>query len=687
MLRKYILTGLLLQLYSIAKAQPADSVKLTEVTVQSYLNSRPLLRLPSSVSVVNETEIKKQSGQSLVPVMNTVPGVRMEERSPGSYRLSIRGSLLRSPFGIRNVKIYLEDFPLTDASGNTYLNLLDLHTIHSIEVLKGPDGSLFGANSGGVVRINTFPADTINSVNIGIGGGSYGLFHEYATIKQHLGKNVLQVAEGWQRSDGYRENSRFDRKYVQLADRFQYLPKGKLTVLMFCSDVNYRTPGGLTREQWDRDPRAARPASNFTSGATSQRAGVDNFTLYTGIANQIAINKTWSHTIAVFGSYTDFKNPFITNYEKRLENTLGTRTWFQASNNAEGNVLVKFHAGVEMAQTNANIENYGNMGGFPVGLFQKSKITNNQLFTFSHLMVDFYNKWLLESGLSLNFNSYSFSTYGGYPVIRTAGYQAFAPQLMPKIGLSYQVASILALRGSWSRGYSTPTLAEVLPSSSEINTSLQPEHSWNYEVGFRLRTPNNVAWWDVSAFYYILGKAIVRRLNEAAQEYFVNAGGTRQTGLESQLHLQVLPERKAGFFRNIHFNNSLTFSDFFFNEYTLNSDNYSGNRLTGVPVFVVVSGVQIKFPAQFSLFMQHNYTSSIFLNDANSISADAYHLVFLKAGCTIINHTNFRLGLSAGADNLLNEKYSLGNDLNAAGGRYFNAAMPRNYFGKLELWF
>ena len=101
----------------------------------------------------------------------------------------------------------------------------------------------------------------------------------------------------------------------------------------------------------------------------------------------------------------------------------------------------------------------------------------------------------------------------------------------------------------------------------------------------------------------------------------------------------------------------------------------------------MVSGVQIKLPAQFSLFLQHNYTSSIFLNDANSISADAYHLVLLKAGCTIINHTNFRLGLSAGADNLLNEKYSLGNDLNAAGGRYFNAAMPRNYFGKLELWF
>ncbi len=78
----------------------------------------------------------------------------MEERSPGSYRLTIRGSLLRSPFGIRNVKVYIDELPLTDAGGNTYLNLIDPQAIERVEVLKGPDGSLFGANSGGVVLID-----------------------------------------------------------------------------------------------------------------------------------------------------------------------------------------------------------------------------------------------------------------------------------------------------------------------------------------------------------------------------------------------------------------------------------------------------------------------------------------------------------------------------------------------------
>lgn len=684
MLRRLTVTGLLLHLYIASTAQLQDSVRLTEVTVQSYPGSRTLLRVPSAVSLVDEQEIQKQSGQSFVPVMNTVPGVRMEERSPGSYRLSIRGSLLRSPFGIRNVKIYLEDFPLTDAGGNTYLNLLDLNTIHSIEVLKGPDGSLFGANSGGIVRINALSPDTSNVVKLGAGGGSYGLFQEYANVKQHIGKNEFQVGEGWQRSDGYRKNSEFDRKYIQLADHLHYLPKAQLTFFLFYSHLNYRTPGGLTLQEWTDHPEAARP-KGFTPGAEEQKAGIFNSTFYAGVSHQVALNKTWSHHIALFGSHTDFKNPFITNFEKRQENTLGARTWLQASNNAEGNILLKFHAGLEMAQTNAAIRNYNNTGGIATTAVKFDNLSTDQLFVFSHFLVDVYNKWLLEGGVSLNFNNYSFTTL--YPVETSLYHRRFAPQLMPRVGLSYNVASILALRASVSRGYSTPTLAEVRSSNNEINTTLQPENGWNYEAGFRLRTPNNFAWWDVSAFYYRLKDAIVRRTNEAGQEFFINAGGTNQTGMESQISLQLLSSRTSGFFRGINLNNALTISRFLFENYSVAANDYSGNKLTGVPSTTVVSGAYIRFPLRIYVFIQHQYTSAIFLDDANTVSTRPYDLVLVKAGCQLINRKKLILEISGGVDNLLNEKYSLGNDLNAIGGRYYNAAMPRNYFGKLEVSF
>ncbi|MEO6630863.1 MAG: Plug domain-containing protein, partial [Mucilaginibacter sp.] len=136
----------------LADTTKIDTLMITEpVTIHGYLSPIFLPNVPASVSYIGKAQLSLQPDNSFISVLNTVPGVRAEERSPGSYRLSIRGSLLRSPFGIRNVKIYYDEIPLTDAGGNTYLNSLDFNSINHIEILKGPDGSLFGANSGGVV--------------------------------------------------------------------------------------------------------------------------------------------------------------------------------------------------------------------------------------------------------------------------------------------------------------------------------------------------------------------------------------------------------------------------------------------------------------------------------------------------------------------------------------------------------
>ncbi|WP_246474834.1 TonB-dependent receptor plug domain-containing protein [Pedobacter roseus] len=124
--------------------KPDSTKKLEDVTVKGYYNRQPLLRSVSAVSLIDSNLIRNQQSSSLVSTLNATPGVRMEERSPGSYRLSLRGSLLRSPFGIRNIKIYVDDFPLTDAGGNTYLNALDVAAVGTMEIYKGPEASIFG---------------------------------------------------------------------------------------------------------------------------------------------------------------------------------------------------------------------------------------------------------------------------------------------------------------------------------------------------------------------------------------------------------------------------------------------------------------------------------------------------------------------------------------------------------------
>src|SRR5690606_28474974 len=103
---------------------PHDSttIQLEEVEIQSYGFTLSDRLLPAAVTVLNQTKLATAADPSFVRAVNTVAGVKMDERSPGSYRLSIRGNLLRSPFGVRNVKVYWNGIPFTDASGTTYLN-------------------------------------------------------------------------------------------------------------------------------------------------------------------------------------------------------------------------------------------------------------------------------------------------------------------------------------------------------------------------------------------------------------------------------------------------------------------------------------------------------------------------------------------------------------------------------------
>src|SRR5882672_8194123 len=92
--------------------QPDSSKTLGEVSVKAYEQNRKLIEVAAPVGLTGQTQLKRFGNNSILPAVNIIPGVRMEERSPGSYRLNVRGSSLRSPFGVRDVKIYINDIPL-----------------------------------------------------------------------------------------------------------------------------------------------------------------------------------------------------------------------------------------------------------------------------------------------------------------------------------------------------------------------------------------------------------------------------------------------------------------------------------------------------------------------------------------------------------------------------------------------
>lgn len=431
-----------------AQNNTADSSQLlSEVVVKGFETNRKLLETPATVSILSQKAIQRYSTISLVPAFNTVPGVRMEERSPGSYRLSIRGSLLRSPFGIRNIKIYMDDIPFTDAGGNTYLNLIDPNALGSAEILKGPASSLYGAGTGGAVILNE-PAlvdnlstdKTSSHFKVQLQGGSYGLFGENAQWRLNKKNNGLQLTQTHQQSDGYRDNSRLRKDVVHFADQWNISKKDELKFHLLLADLYYQTPGGLNLAQWQANPKLSRQATQTLPSAIQQKIAIYNKTIFTGLSNTFHFSDQLSNVSSVVFNYTDFKNPFITNYEKRKETSRGVRTKFIYSTQA-GAMPLKLIAGGEWQTTFAHIDNYGNKNGVADTVQSMDEVNAYQRFYFAQADLDISSQLLFSAGVSHNGFTYRY--------IRTSDDRAtpkkikkYDPVLSPRFALLYKPPAI-----------------------------------------------------------------------------------------------------------------------------------------------------------------------------------------------------------------------------------------------------
>ena len=195
-----------------AQTVPDDTTKILEnVIVKAYEQNRHLIDVAAPVSVIGPAQLNRFGNLSILPALNITPGVSMEERSPGSYRLNIRGSSLRSPFGVRNVKIYLNGIPLTDPSGNTYLNQLSFNNFNSIEIIKGPASSLYGAGIGGAMLIHTLPNVWNDGISLAYTAGSFNTNQVNANVRTGDADHQNSFNFSHQTSDGYRQQAKMRR--------------------------------------------------------------------------------------------------------------------------------------------------------------------------------------------------------------------------------------------------------------------------------------------------------------------------------------------------------------------------------------------------------------------------------------------------------------------------------------------
>lgn len=653
----------------------STSKELGEVIIRAFEQNRRLLDVPAAISTINQKQLQRFNNTSIVSAVNTQPGVRMEERSPGSYRFNIRGSSLRSPFGVRNVKVYLNDIPFTEPGGSTYLNLLSFFNIQSMEIVKGPGGSLYGAGSGGAILLRSQLNHQPAGIGVDYSTGSFGL--QNVNVYARIGGHKTQQTIGFTtlHSYGYRNWTQLDRSVFSWDGKFEINNKQSIRTFLLYGDLRYQTPGGLTPAEFAANPKQSRPRVGTTPASSEADAGVNQKSFLTGVSHDFEIASHFKNTTSLYGAFSQFNNPTVRNFERRVEPHLGGRTVF-SFNPSLKKEEIKVVAGAEIQTGWYNIRVYRNRNGVSDSLQTEDEVNTDLWSVFVQTDYKPTDKWTITIGASLNRNKINITRLNRFPL--SAQERTYDNEIAPRLAVLRKLSTQISVYASVAKGFSPPTSAEVLPSTGIITTSLNAEEGWNYELGTRMNLLDGKLFADVNAFYFQLNNAIVQRRDQGGADFFINAGSTNQKGIETQISYKALQQLTLW--------TSYTWNDFRYKDFKQITNDFSGKQLPGVAKHNWILGLDANLKNGFYTNLTLYYVSPVQLNDANTFAGAEYYLCNIRFGYRH-RFSNTLLDVFAGADNLLNETYSLGNDINAAANRFFNVAPGRNFAAGVSLFF
>lgn len=166
----------LLLLVCSATASTLANDRLEEIIVTSSRVEMPLRQVGTSVSVIDDTEIRMRGFANLAEVLQYEPAISLSNTGGQGKATSLR---IRGENGYRT-KVLLDGIEITDVSapqaGPLFEQLLSAGT-ERVEILRGPQGMMYGADAGGVVNIQSLRPQT------GVGGSLGGEFGRYDTYQ------------------------------------------------------------------------------------------------------------------------------------------------------------------------------------------------------------------------------------------------------------------------------------------------------------------------------------------------------------------------------------------------------------------------------------------------------------------------------------------------------------------------
>ncbi len=519
---------------------------LEEVIVTAQHRQQNIQDVPLAVTALNEDALKKSDIFDAATISQHVPGVVYAEFAPGQALVAIRGiSSADDGAGLENsTALFLDGVYIGRGAGINF----DMFDLERIEVLKGPQGTLFGRNAiGGAFNVVTSKPSDEFTAKVGVTGGNEGIFRAQGYASGPLTENLTgKISVNHRQHDGYVDNVLLG---TELQDQDQTSVRGQLRMDLDSSEwllsVDYmeddRTDMGRTPLA-DNAPLSVIGAANGITGPRQNASPYDGFSMREawGVSLQGDI-EFGSGTLTSISAYRDHSTdwemqsvgvglgaiglPFDEVIDDIVEDIETVQQELRWTSDLDGNI--NYTAGVfYFREKTDRVEQFKiTKAGDYTGLTQTAvgnqavignEYTRTQNITNSYAAYGqgdwaFREDWNLTVGLRYTYDKKNYTAtavdcgnlpdsgpFANFP--ECAGVRGslnivsesftVSPsdnwdELSYKAALQYFPNDDVMVYGSVTTGYKSGGFAGSQGVQSSASTSVSPETAINYELGFK----------------------------------------------------------------------------------------------------------------------------------------------------------------------------------------------------------
>ncbi|WP_165453424.1 TonB-dependent receptor PqqU [Klebsiella pneumoniae] len=684
--RHAALPALLLPL--IAAAQAADEQTMVVTAAPTTVSE---LDTPAAVSVVNGDEMRQAAPRvNLSESLGAVPGLQVQNRQnyAQDLQLSIRGFGSRSTYGVRGLRIYVDGIPATMPDGQGQTSNIDIGSVDTIEVLRGPFSALYGNSSGGVINVTSQTGTQPPTVEASSYYGSFGTWHYGMKATgavgdgSHAGDVDYTVSTNRFTTHGYRDHSGARKNLANARLGVRINDVSKLTLLLNSVDIEANDAGGLTADEWRNNPRQSPRGDQYNTRKNTRQtqaglryerqlsaqddlsvmmyAGERETTQFQSIPRAPQLKP--SHA----GGVID-----LTRHYQGIDTRLTHR--------GELLVPVTLTAGLDyenMSERRKGYENFVMVNGAPQYGEQGALRRNERNLMWN---VDPYlqTQWQLTDKLSLDagvrYSSVWFDSNDYYitPGNGDDSGNASYHKWLPAGSLKYALTDAWNVYLSAGRGFETPTINELSYRSdnqSGLNFGLKPSTNDTVEIGSKTRIGNGL--FTAALFQTNTDNEIVVDSSSGGRTSYKNAGKTRRQGMELGLDQQ--------FGESWRLKAAWTWLDATYRTNVCDDASCNGNRIPGIARNMGYASFGYQPEQGWYAGSDIRYMSDIMANDENTAKAPSWTVVGLTTGYKW-SYGRMDMDLFGRIDNLFDREYVGSVIVNESNGRYYEPAPGRNY--------